>query len=82
MPIKNNLFTIKLSSLYLISPPLKQTILLKKDKIKIIVIAILIGLFATSFFIFGKDAPEMKYASGFCLIVWLGTMFIVNKKYS
>jgi len=56
--------------------------LLKKDKIKIIVIAILIGLLTTSFFLFGKDSQQMKYVSGFCLIAWLTTMFIVNKKYS
>jgi hypothetical protein len=56
--------------------------LLKKDKIKIIVIAVLIGLLTTSFFLFGKDSSEMKYVSGFCLVAWLATMFIVNKKYN
>lgn len=79
---KNNFLKGKLSPFLLISPPLKETILLKKDKIKIIVISILIGLLASSFFIFGKDSAEMKYVSGFCLVVWLITMFVVNKKYS
>jgi hypothetical protein len=80
--IKNNFLRVKLSPFFINFAIIKNTILLKKDKIKTIVIAILISLLASSFFIFGKDSSEMKYVSGFCLLTWLGTMFFVNKKYS
>ncbi|MCB0402765.1 MAG: hypothetical protein KDD41_11820 [Flavobacteriales bacterium] len=55
--------------------------MLKRDKIKVVVIAILLVILGIMFFIFGKDSPIMKYTSAFCLIAWLATMFIVNKKY-
>lgn len=55
--------------------------MLKRDKIKVIVICMLLVLLGTMYFIFGKDSPYLKYTSAFCLIAWLATMFIVNKKY-
>ena len=54
--------------------------MLKKDKIKIVIIVILLVLLGVSYFLFGKESPIMKYTSAFCLIAWLTTMFIVNKK--
>lgn len=53
----------------------------KKDKIKVIVIAILLVIIIVGYLLYGKDATEMKYISGFCLITWVATMFIVNKKF-
>lgn len=55
--------------------------MLKRDKIKVVVIAVLLVLLGISYFLFGKESPIMKYTSAFCLIAWLATMFIVNKKY-
>lgn len=56
--------------------------MLKKDKIKVVVIAILLTAIAITYFLLGKESPITKYVSGACLIVWLATMFIVNKKYN
>lgn len=55
--------------------------MLKKDKIKIAVVSILIVLLITSYIIVGKDSVVMKYVSGFCLLAWIATMVITNKKY-
>ena len=55
--------------------------MLKRDKIKIIVIAILLLSLGSAYFLFGKESIVMKYVAGTCLIAWLATMFIVNKKY-
>ncbi len=55
--------------------------MLKRDKIKISVIAILLLLLGGTYFLFGKESIVMKYVAGACLIGWLATMLIVNKKY-
>jgi hypothetical protein len=45
------------------------------------VFAILASLLVIALTIVGKDDVIMKYVSGFCLVAWLVTMFILNKKY-
>ena len=60
---------------------LKFNSLLKKDKIKFLVFAILASILITALILFGKESIIMKYVSGFCLISWLITMFIINKKF-
>ncbi len=54
--------------------------MLKKDKIKLIVVLILIVLMATTYFIFGKESIVMKSMAGFSLIFWVVTMIYLNKK--
>ncbi len=55
--------------------------MLKKDKIKFIVLAILVTILGISLMLVGKESPIMKYVSGFCLAAWLITMFTLNKKF-
>lgn len=55
--------------------------MLKKDKIKIGIVVTLLSLLGISLFVFGKESAITKYTSGFCLLAWLTTMIIVNKKY-
>ena len=54
--------------------------MLKKDKIKFIVFAILVIILVASLIIVGQESVIMKYVSGFCLAAWLLRMFIINKK--
>jgi len=55
--------------------------MLLKDKIKSgVALSLLFILVATSF-IAGKNAIIMKYLSAFCLITWVTTMLLVNRKY-
>jgi len=53
---------------------------LTKDKIKFIVLAVLVVLLITVLMLVGKESPVMKYVSGFCLAAWIITMFVLNKK--
>jgi hypothetical protein len=46
-----------------------------------LVFAILAALLVGALIIVGKDSIIMKYVSGFCLIAWLVTMFVLNKKF-
>lgn len=55
--------------------------MLKKDKIKLMVVLILILMMATTYFIFGKDSIIMKSMAGFSLVLWIVTMLYLNKKY-
>ena len=52
----------------------------KKDKIKLIVVLILIVIMATTYFIFGKENIVMKSMAGFSLVFWVVTMIYLNKK--
>lgn len=52
----------------------------QKDKIKALVALTLIIIVLGTFFIVGKEAILMKYVSGAALIIWLTTMFWLNKK--
>lgn len=55
--------------------------MLQRDKIKLIVVSILVVLMATTYFIFGKESIAMKSVSGFSLVFWIITMVYLNKKY-
>lgn len=55
--------------------------MLKRDKIKLIVVSILVSIMAITYFLFGKESVAMKSAAGFSLASWLITMVYVNKKY-
>jgi hypothetical protein len=55
--------------------------MLPKDKVKAIVALCLVLILTTSFFVFGKDNSITKYTSAFCLVSWLVTIIIINRKY-
>jgi hypothetical protein len=59
---------------------LRNCKLLGKDKIKLIVIAILLSSIGITYFMVGKESIIMKYVSGGALAIWLITMFFTNKK--
>lgn len=54
--------------------------MLKKEKIKLIVVLILILMMAITYFIFGKESIVMKSMAGFSLVFWIITMIYLNKK--
>lgn len=55
--------------------------MLKRDKIKLIVVSILVGMLTVTYFLFGKESVALKSVSVFSLISWVGTMIYLNKKY-
>ncbi|MBI2279564.1 MAG: hypothetical protein HYU68_02580 [Bacteroidetes bacterium] len=52
----------------------------KKDKIKLIVVSILIVMIATTYLVFGKESIVMKSMAGFSLVFWIVTMIYLNKR--
>lgn len=55
--------------------------MLQKDKIKIIVVLILVITMGLTYSFVGKESGIMKSVSGASLIIWLLTLFFLNKKY-
>ncbi len=54
--------------------------MLKKDKIKLVVVSILLVMMVITYFIFGEESIAMKSMAGFSLIFWVATMIYLNKK--
>jgi len=52
----------------------------KKDKIKTLIATSLLVIIISTLLIFGKESVLMKYISGGALIIWLASMFFLNKK--
>ena len=59
---------------------IKLKILLRKDKIKLIIGILLTAINLTTYFIIGKEGYTMKIIAGSSLFIWLITMYITNKK--
>lgn len=55
--------------------------MLKKEKIKIIVVLILIAMMGLTYFFFGKESMVMKSVAGFSLVCWVIIMIYLNKKH-
>tara|TARA_R110001592_G_scaffold208843_2_gene459891 strand:+ start:6664 stop:6834 length:171 start_codon:yes stop_codon:yes gene_type:complete len=55
--------------------------MLQKDKIKLIVVLILIIAMGLTYFFVGKESIIMKSVAGASFIIWLLTLFFLNKKY-
>lgn len=52
--------------------------MLKKDKTKLTVAIITFGSIGLSYLIWGKEVSKYVAVAGF--VVWLGTMFFLNKR--
>ncbi len=53
----------------------------RKEQIKGIIAIILFGIIGISFFIFGRDSDLLKFVALGCFILWLISMFFVNRKF-
>lgn len=53
----------------------------RKDQIKGIIAVSLFGILGICFFVFGEDNDILKFVALGCCIIWLISMFIVNKKF-
>lgn len=55
--------------------------MLKRDKIKLVVVSVLLVMIVTTYFIFGKESIVMKSMAGFSLVFWIVTMIYLNKRH-
>lgn len=58
-----------------------KKMMLKRDKIKLVVVSILLVMIASSYIVFGKESMVMKSVAGFSLVFWIITMIYLNRKY-
>jgi uncharacterized membrane protein len=53
----------------------------QKDKLKLIVVVLLVMIMGTTYYFVGKESVVMKSVAVASFGVWLLTLFFVNKKY-